>query len=462
MNNNVVNILLTILCVVFLLFPEIKLQIVFVTWILLMVYSLTSIEKRLTLFAFYLALFTFLLTRLIIPLFYSNEYTQTALFYTMTFSDGAYEFISNSIMTVLVASYLGFIYVKQEIFDGIGFNPSDRYVQRIKNITKKLVYFTSFFCLYNILEKIYHVGTNGYTELYLTYKSSLPSIFIKFTNMYTLVFYIFLATLPSKKEAKWPFIIYLLLGSLSLLTGQRGEFVLNCILLVIYFFLRNMLNPNDLWIGKRGKLMLLISVPALCALMFIVMLIRGGKSASDYDLASLFIDFFFQQGSSMQVVGLVYDAQNVIPQYKFYSFGEIIDNYYNNFIFHMLGIAKAYKSQTVEFAVEGHSLANFLTYTFQPERFLDGGGMGSSFIAEVWNDFGYIGLFVWSYMYGVILSKFYVWAHRNMWMLGLSFFMVVGIVYSPRASAISFISDILSPTNLLVIFLIHKYGKKLS
>lgn len=437
-----------------------KLYVLMITWACMMGFCLCDIEKRLTLFSFDLAIFTFLLTRLIIPMFYSNEYTESSLLYTMTFTDKAYDFMSTAIFISLIASFVGFVRVKQPCYSGTRIDRDSRSVKRVRKITRKLVFFTSFFFMLNILDKILYVGQNGYESLYLSFESRLPSICIKFINIYTLVFYIFLATLPSKEEAKKPIQIFISLGVLSLFTGARGDFILNIILIVVYLFLRNQISPDDLWIGKRGKMILMIGAPSICVLMFVIMLIRGGSNTDGYDVMSLFVDFFFQQGSSMQVLGLTFDAQNNIPPDKFYSFGTLIDNYYNNFLFHLLGIAKSYKSNTPEYAIYGHSLANYLTYTYQPERFLNGGGMGSSYIAEVWNDFGYIGLFVWSYLYGTILGKFYQWARKNMWYLGLSFYMLVGIVFSPRASAIDFIADILSPTNILVIFLIYQYGKR--
>lgn len=460
MSKNLSYIVLAIFAGAYFIMPESRLMLVFVTWIYMMAFCLMDIEKRLTLFAFDLAMFTFLLTRLIIPLFYENEYTINALFYTMSFSDAAYEFINNAIFISLITSFIGFNVVRDTGFYGISFNSENDYTNRIRKLAKKAVYFCAFFTFLTIVEKIYYVGANGYEELYLSYQSHFPSIFKKFVNVYTLVFYLFLGTLPAKKEAIPIIIVYIALGALSLLTGARSEFVLNCILVITYMFLRNKFSPDDFWIDRKGKIALLVTVPAICALMFLVMLLRGGRTSEGYGIASMFVDFFFQQGSSMQVVGLTYDAQSQIPDGKFYSFGALIDNFNHNFIFELFGIAKVYRSQTAEYAIYGHSLANYLTYTFQTQRFLNGGGMGSSYIAEVWNDFGYVGLGIWSWMYGHILAKFYVWAQKSMWYLALAFFMLVGIVYSPRGGAIDFIADITSPTNLLVMLFFHLYGKR--
>ena len=96
-------------------------------------------------------------------------------------------------------------------------------------------------------------------------------------------------------------------------------------------------------------------------------------------------------------------------EYSFTNIPGIIDSYGNNFIFQLLGIGQEFKSNTAEIALNGHSLGSYLTYTYQTERFLLGGGMGSSFIAESWLDFGYIGVVGFSFIYGIILSKFFIY-----------------------------------------------------
>ena len=44
-------------------------------------------------------------------------------------------------------------------------------------------------------------------------------------------------------------------------------------------------------------------------------------------------------------------------------------------------------------------------------------------------------------------------------MFALAFYMVNAIIYAPRAGACDFISDILSPTYLLLMLLIYNYSK---
>ena len=42
-----------------------------------------------------------------------------------------------------------------------------------------------------------------------------------------------------------------------------------------------------------------------------------------------------------------------------------------------------------------------------------GGGLGSSYIAEAWKDFGYLGVIIFSYIYGLILALIPQWCHKG-------------------------------------------------
>lgn len=210
----------------------------------------------------------------------------------------------------------------------------------------------------------------------------------------------------------------MLVAVFSLLTGARTGFIMSLITLLVYLLLRNRIDPYDPWLTRKVKIAILFSLPFITALMFIVMLMRGESSVSNISFVDMVINSIYQQGSILEVLGVSYENADRIP-YRIWSFGRVIDSYDNNFLFQILGIGQAFKANTVDFAINGHSLANYLTYTYQTQRYLAGGGMGSSFIAESWLDFGYLGVVGFSVVYGVILAKFFVWA-RKMYGFALS------------------------------------------
>lgn len=441
--------------------PQSHLYILMVAWIYELIFALRNLNRNAPLLAFIVALFTFLMTRLVIPLFYTNAYIEASWDNTIAFNISTYDFIYTSIFVALISVHVGYCctqMVNTNLSFAIDYNKKE--IKSVREMSRKLYNFTLFFAGLEVLEKAVFVWSHSYLEYYLNFSQSLPGIVYKLSTVYELVFYIFLATMPSKREAKPILISYLVFNTLTLLIGGRSSFILACMFLIIYFYLRNDLSPNDLWISKKNQRRLIFVIPGICMLMFLVMIIRGGTTDYDTSILGLFFDFFFSQGSSMQVLGLTYEGRNSLPPDQIYSLGPLINVVNDNFIFHLMGIGHHFKSQTVEIALHGHSLGNYLTYTYQTDRFFKGGGLGSSYIAEAWADFGYFGIVIWSFIYGFILAKVRTLCTKNIWITALAFMMMMSIIFAPRANAISFVSNLFSPTYLLVIIFLYSYSRK--
>ena len=454
--------IVALVCGLLMLFmPGYDVQISFGFWIALMVYCAQDVERRLLLMLFAFTVFVFCMSRIVIPAFYTNSYIQTSQYFSMCFGEDVHNFIARTSFIALLCALIGFNSVRNDVCSDGAFHidPNSRQINRIRTASKYLYLTSSVLVVYSIYTRFSFVAAFGYMDSFVNYSSSLPPILYKFASINALCLYLFLATLPTKKEAKPILLVFVLITVLTLFTGALTKFVMNFITLLVYLVLRNRINPNDKWLTRRGKIVIISALPFLTALMFLVMLIRGESSISNISFIDMIVNSIYQQGSIIDVLGISYEEADKIP-YRLWSFGRIIDNYSNNFIFQLLGIGRELRSNTVDMAVNGHSLANYLTYTYQTVRFLSGGGMGSSFLAESWLDFGYFGVAGFSYIYGIILAKFIIWAKRNVWLFALSFDMVNAILYSPRAGAGDFIADLLSPMYLLTLFLIYQYSKK--
>lgn len=448
-----------LLGVLMLIFPNYEISLSFVFWIVLMVYCFRDIESRMLLMLFAFTVFVFGMTRIVIPEYYTNDFIQDSQRWSMSFGSEVHNFIARTCFIALVGALFGFNIIRKKQDISINYNIDTHSCQtlKIRKVSKFLYLLSSVLVIYSIYSRFSFVAIYGYMDSYVDYSGNLPVLLNKFASTNALCLYLFLATLPSKHEAKPILFLFLIISLFSLLTGGRTNFVMNFITLLIYLVLRNKITPKDPWLTRKGKIILLMCLPILVAMMFVVMLIRGDDEINNTNLFDMIINSIYQQGSIIEVLGVSYEEVEHIP-HRFWSFGRIIDSYENNFIFQILGIGQEFKANTSDFAINGHSLANYLTYTYQNKRFLAGGGMGSSFIAEAWLDFGYFGVVVFSFIYGVILSKFYMLI-KNVWMFALTFYMVNAIIYAPRAGACDFISDILSPTYLLLMIFIYYYTK---
>ena len=429
------------------------------TWIIGLLYSVKRIENRIVLLVFYITIFTFLMARLFIDDFasgYDSDYSENAQNVT-SYSKLAEYFIYYSITLSLAFVFFGYTLCSKEkkltkIDCSVRYN---QYRQKVKIISKKISYALYVFTIITTLDMVMYIWSNGYISYYLQFKPSFPHVFYTLDAAFDFAFFIFLACLPEKKEAKTLIILYLLNACIALLSGQRNGFILPVLFIIMYCFLRNSISPNDLWIGKRGKILLIVSFPFLCALMFIVMLIRGNNATGNESILVYFIDFFYQLGGSVKVLGYTYDLQASIPDGQNYTFGPLIRWFDGNFVTQLLGMGHIYENASVEMALQDHSLGSFLTYNIDKYRYLHGGNLASSYIAELWINYGFIGVAIGSFIYGCILGSVLSFVRKNIWKCTIAFIMVYNIIYAPRASYLYFITECMSYSFIVLAIYIY-------
>lgn len=427
-------------------------------WVIGLSYSIKRLEKRIVLLAFYVTIFSFLMARLFIDDFvsgYKSDYSEEARS-VVHYSYSAGLFIYYAITLSLSFVFLGYIaYDKSEIIGIRNSMANSAYVEKVKAISKRLSYAFYIFTVLTALEMVFYIWQNSYIAFYLTFEPSLPHVVYTLDAAFGFAFFLFLACMPNKKEAKPLIYLYLLRACIALLTGQRNSFVLPVLFIIIYFFIRNTLSPNDLWIEKRGKLLLVIFFPLFCVSMFVIMLIRGGNSSENESLIIYFVDFFYQLGTSVKVLGYSYDLQAIIPDGQNYTFGPLIRWFDGNVIAQLLGFGHHYENASVDMALHGHSLGSFLTYNVDKYRYLHGGNLASSYIAELWLDYGFIGVAVGSFIYGRIMARVMSFSKKNVWKTTVTFIMIYNIIYAPRASYMYFISECLSYSFIAIYVYIY-------
>jgi oligosaccharide repeat unit polymerase len=320
------------------------------------------------------------------------------------------------------------------------------------------MYFAYPFALIQVLEKVYLVIKNGYVALYIDFASSLPYIFILIAGWFSISFYIYLATLPSKKEARVPIIIFLSIATISIGTGQRGSFVLGYLFVIMYFFLRNKLEPgNSPWIGKKGIIRILVAAPVLVAFLFLMVYIRSDRD-SNFS-SNVLISFLYQQGVSAEVIGYGFDYEKDFPKGKMYLIGDVKDYLKHNiFARYLFGTNKT-EPQTVEHALEDNSFDSALTYFVKPYMYLEGGGLGGCYIAEAYKDLGYFGVCLVNFIYGLLLARIPLWCRKNIWISSIGLGMFSQIIFAPRAHFIKPFFIFMSVNVLLVYFYLYQISR---
>ena len=243
-----------------------------------------------------------------------------------------------------------------------------------------------------------------------------------------------------------------------LLAGQRNLFVRAVLITFCYILLRNKWDSEEQWLSKKQFRMLLYSIP-----LFIIALqawgtMRNGSSFYITGISETIKDFFRDQGTTSVVVYKGIDLKNNFPSEINYTFAPIINFLKNNQIIKTLFHTTSYAQQTTELALKGNNFGSTLTYLYVPYNYKTGIGMGSCYISEVFHDYGIIGVCLINILYGIVLVKlenYFSQPTKSVFVGMILLLFADGIIYSPRNSAFSFLTNGINFTVFLFIFLIY-------
>lgn len=425
-------------------------------------YAIEVFYKRIFFLAFQITFFTFLMGRTLSELFLTRE--------------DYYHFPNNILVhtevclfVALLSLYLGYIlftrvrFFKDESLDVIDYE-SNRYLS-IRRISKCLFLLMLPFSMLVIIEKAIFVKVMGYASFYIDYVSKFPYVITKLADICPLLFYIFLATMPSKKEIKWPAVFFLLRAVCLMFTGKRADFVVPVLLLVLYFSRRNMIHSGgERWLTKKHLRVLAACIPILLFALFSYNTIRFGVSNKK---SSSFIEgifgFFENTGFSVNVISFEKLYEDRVPD-KIYSFGDTSDYIRENIITQLFFDLPIYKTQTIDKALYGNNFSQTITYLRSPNYYLSGRGYGSSYIAEAYHDFGYWGIVFWSFIYSWMLASVYSFKGKGVIYITLALQALHYILLAPRNMASAFISEYINVDNWIVIggltFIVHVLLKR--
>ncbi|MED3086994.1 O-antigen polysaccharide polymerase Wzy family protein [Bacillus toyonensis] len=429
------------------------------------VYALEKFYERSIFLCFNLTFFTFLIGRMVVTEIFGYNVNLLGIF-GLAFEDESIVNITLICLflslfaifigyTVIQKADLSFLKKKKELSIG--------YLYSFRLFSLLFFYFCMIFRLIYVYEMKQTAATEGYYESFMTFTSSLPAILVTIGNMYDVAFFAYLATNPSKRKSFFPVLLYLGEGLFAALAGRRSIFILNLLIVFIYYCLRSVRKTGQQheqekkWLGKFEWTLGGIAVPILLAFMTFIGNLRadfsaGGKSKN---VGNSILEFFYSQGISANLIGYTKLYENQIPKDKYFTFGPLME-FINNKIIRPLNGLPEYFGQTADRAINGNLFAHTLTYIIMPSAYLLGYGYGSSFVAEMYNDFSFLGVFIGSIIYGIILYLFYyMLQNSNFIVVIFTLMMTRSILFAPRGAALSFIvSSFSMPKVFAVVFII--------
>lgn len=431
-----------------------------VIWINLLIYALEDVNNRSPLLSFILAFFAFLMGRELL-----EQYGLHSI--ELNFSKDLDTLASKLLVISLISFCIGY-FVSGNInknklsIKGLNKQSSNYSLASIRKSSVYLFYATYIFYLVSILDTVRFVIQHGYYALYESYSSSLPYVIVKIGDMAIVAFWVYLATMPSKKECKAPIILYILSLVLSLGTGQRYPFVAGLLTLFVYFTFRNThFSMGDIWFSKTALLVSFISLPFLMVLLSIVNVVRFGLSDNSSFLDNV-TGFIYSTGVSINFIKRTVFYDYALPQGKLYSFGQVIDVLQSNIVSRLMGV-KYYSGNTIEHALYGNSLAHSLSYIVLGNSYLRGSGLGCSYIAETYHDFKSVGVVLVNIIYGALIRKAFVFDNKRVWFTTICFLAFNALLLAPRGNADLFIAKTIDLTTwgtFLLIYLLALWLKQ--
>ena len=413
---------------------------VVILWTCLFMYTMLAKERQAATACFLIAFFVFLIGRQFCFHFFHAEQVYE---YLNSTNQLTYIVLSVSMIGLFVGMVIGKrVRIKMGSAQQKSFLDKKEYGKNYQAACM-VIFLISFACaLTAVVLQIIFVRQVGYLESYTEDAggAGIPRLVSAFTRITPLSLGLLLATKPKKRTAILILGMYEFYGVLTLLTGQRYPFVGISMYVLIYFVIRNRLEKG--WIKKSQIVVLFVALPFLIILLNAYDTIRLGEKFTVINAGASFEEFLVKQGGSVNVIRRTIYSADEIKDMKYVSFNGIYTVVFENPISRRLLNVKSYYGNSVDRALHSHSLAHRLSYLAYGEEYLRGRGTGTSFVAELLHDFGLIGVFFGSLLYGLILRRIDRISFTNKLRDGIRLAMIYYLLLSPRGEFDSFIAGV--------------------
>ena len=226
----------------------------------------------------------------------------------------------------------------------------------------------------------------------------------------TIGFLIFLISVPPKKKFVFISSLYLMIKLLDSFKGARAIF-LTQLLFVLWYYAKVY--------GVRIKTQTMAKLVGFTILFSQILVSVRSKKVFSLDLINGVYNFLFSQGVSYLVLG-----------YTVAMKGQIVGQ--TSYPYILQGIF-GFKPQSMETLATTNSLADKLTYLLDPKAYLLGEGIGSNYIAELY-DLGIIWLIIISIILGITIIKYEKYVVKYRFLLMTSYYFIPNLFYIPRGS----------------------------
>lgn len=441
-----------------------------------LVYICQDIHSRILLLFLFIGIFLFWLTRPLIGMLYQTEAWFGATFESTSFALMAV-YVS---IAFLVGGSAAFTALRKRPYEvqslgGVNgvrgkrarpvleasfpLSPNDTSIWvralRISSLAAYAICFSAAM-LYGFQLLSYMSGLS-YEEYYLTSTSAYASSTLSsVAGLAPTAMCVYLATMPRRSTATVILCANVLTTFPKLIIGARTDFVMAALFFVFYYLVRNARDGRGSWIGRKEIAFVLVAVPVGILFLGSLNYIRAGGSVGPQGILLQVADALYKQGVTFKVLEYGYEVQPLVSDlgFKFYSLGSLLTTVTQGFIgqlFLRCDLLPDINSTTL--ALEGFSYSHAMSFFAHP-NYLGGEGYGSSYVLELFADFGFLGIIAGSLLIGYLFS-FFATRIGSSWLFTTIIFMGARRVFHmPRGEFIEWASCLWSTRFWLAIVLI--------
>lgn len=422
-------------------------------------FCVERLEERMFFLLFQIMFFVFLLAKPLILIVSSNK-----LWYMVQDSEKGIHFALMAMFLSLLSMNVGAILYEQ--YKRRGEKKGQKcVVLKVNSVQKEMKNESMILAVQNIsllffvvalvfsfvvsYEKITMMQGRSYLDYYTSYQSNLPALIHRLASMMKYALCSFLATYPNKKKSFIPLCLYVVSAIPDLYIGIRNPFVLNCLFVFVYYLIREYkyIGKKESWFGKKEKIISVVAIPVLIIAMCLYSDIRMDRDIKFSSIGDTFRRFFIEQGVSFDVLLIGYRTIDKLPvrDFRNYTFGGIIDYFLHGTIGQKIfGTYPLPNGNNIVNALESNRFAHNMSYVALGDEYLAGRGWGSSYLLELYTDYGYLGIIVFSLILGAFFVAVYSLLSKNL-ISRISVLMILtNIFFMPRGEATSCLEFLVS------------------
>lgn len=410
-----------------------------------------GVNKHFLLFGFLFCFFVFLMGQKFFIVLRGGEYDRFLTFKALTLDGKEYLTFVNLLYFSLISCFVGYFSTKRrskakKVRTAVAKKPDLKKMLRLLRVA----YIVTFICTLVMQVTIILAKRDlSYTDGYLVNVNVNPVIKIG-NYLFLGVAFLYLACKPSKKEMLCVLISFMLVqGGVQLFIGRRA--LLAQVLLFIMWYCICYFKLDEKKFALKHFILLVAFALAVIVLFYIVEVLRGGQSVNEVSLFGAIEKFFISTGGSDSTIANVIRYQDKFPQSGIvYLFSPIRDALFDNIITRKIfsfitGYSGEAVAQGLEYLTRHNTFSHWLSYIVNPDLYLSGYGMGSSYISELYFAFGIIGIIVFGFVLGFVIKKCgNVFSSANgIYVKAFVMFFVYNLFILPRASVFSAATDLL-------------------